>query len=747
MRKIVFIFVAAVLLIVMGYTQSTAYKRPPNPVMNYVSQNVGIYDTYYGNFKEFDCRACHGDRNAGAKRHQYAGSAFGACPDGCPLSPPDCLTACHSDPGNPQSITNDCRECHVDGGIMGDLGYPHHKSDLAGSGQCTLCHQRNLLVRPYSERTPYYYPTPNTHTPTPFHCENCHWPSGDAPNQPPLLNDWNSWIGLPKPTIWPDSLPHPAPLEASGPVMTGSVVPADPDPDANKPYRPQDGTHHMGFIGEVSPQCCFCHANDPGQPTWDSYDPLLIRYCENCHSRDSLHGIQEHVTAGHGLTIQQKCIACHGAMPDTAPPTGVKLPTITNMSPRYGTQGTSCTITGKNFDTTGSIRNVLLTPKMGATDQTYIVPSGLCSWWSNDLIIFSMPSGLDARNYSMRVETDKGTSNLRVFTLTGTQPCVPCPAQTPVINSIEPPVGTDNATVIVRGQNLGDRHTSDRDVLLDVQQDPYNPFPAQIISWKGNEIRFRFLPWQFVPGTIQVKVKTETGESNQVDFLLRDHPSLHSLQHMDTASIKLSGTGGFGDTREYVRPDGYGWKSAVTFNSTDETTTVAPGNITSWSNTEIQLTLPAILFDSYGVTVETIYFFDSDGNGVYTSGLDTIHQTVTGDPQLFRPVECSLVPDATTIPRGGTLGFQGTVTNYTDKSATALFATKVTLPSGNKYPPSGYLIGPLNVPLNPYQSKSGHKSLAIPTNAPVGSYTYHGYLGNYGVGLYHECAFTFQVTQ
>ena len=52
MRKMVFIFVATVFLIIMGSTQGTAYKRPPNPVMNYVSQNVGIYDTYYGNFRD-----------------------------------------------------------------------------------------------------------------------------------------------------------------------------------------------------------------------------------------------------------------------------------------------------------------------------------------------------------------------------------------------------------------------------------------------------------------------------------------------------------------------------------------------------------------------------------------------------------------------------------------------------------------------------------------------------------------------
>jgi hypothetical protein len=530
--------------------------------------------------------------------------------------------------------------------------------------------------------------------------------------------------------------------------MTGSVIAADLDPDANKPYRPQDGTHHE-IDGYVVYKCSLCHAYDSGYFGFDPGNPLLIRFCENCHSRDSLHGIQEHVTAGNGLTVQEKCIACHGGMPDAAPPSEAKFPTITGISPRYGPQGTSCTITGKNFDTLGSIRNILLTSKMGATDQTYRIPSGLCSWWSNDLIIFSVPSvldtRLDTRNYSVSVETLHGTSNLRVFTLTGTtQPCIPCPTLVPNIDSIEPLLGAENSLITINGQNFGDRHTGDRDVLL--TESP-GTVPALILSWTNNNIQFRFPPQQFVPGTIQVKVQTENGESNQKDFELRQKLlHIESMAHPGTAVLRLSGLG-FGDSRQYVRPDGYGWVSTVTLNHPDQTIPISPDSITSWSDTEIQLTLPAIQFDFYGVTVETTYFFDLDGNGVYTSGFDTIYQTVTGDPQLFRPIECNLVPDATIIPRGGTLGFQGTVTNYTDKSATVLFASKVTLPSRNKYPPSGYLIGPLSISFGPYQAKSGHKSLAIPTTAPLGNYIYHGYVGNYGVGIYDECTFNFTVTQ
>jgi hypothetical protein len=106
---------------------------------------------------------------------------------------------------------------------------------------------------------------------------------------------------------------------------------------------------------------------------------------------------------------------------------------------------------------------------------------------------------------------------------------------------------------------------------------------------------------------------------------------------------------------------------------------------------------------------------------------------------------CDLIAFPTVLPRGATLGFGGTVTNNTNNPGSVLFGTKVTLPNGNWYPASGYLIGPLNISLDPSQSKSGHKSHMIPLTAPLGTYTYHGYVGNYGVGIYDECTFNFEV--
>ena len=44
-----------------------AYVRPGNPLMDYVPQNIGVYDTYYENFNETDCRVCHGASTA--ERH------------------------------------------------------------------------------------------------------------------------------------------------------------------------------------------------------------------------------------------------------------------------------------------------------------------------------------------------------------------------------------------------------------------------------------------------------------------------------------------------------------------------------------------------------------------------------------------------------------------------------------------------------------------------------------------------------
>ena len=116
-------------------------------------------------------------------------------------------------------------------------------------------------------------------------------------------------------------------------------------------------------------------------------------------------------------------------------------------------------------------------------------------------------------------------------------------------------------------------------------------------------------------------------------------------------------------------------------------------------------------------------------------------------------VTCSFTPVGTLpirIVRGGYLGFWATGSNDSDDSQTFQFATFVTLPpngTGSKYPPSGWLFGPITVNLGPHTSKSKYLTQFIPYNAPFGTYTYHGYVGVVGPPplLYNQCQFNFEV--
>jgi beta propeller repeat protein len=103
---------------------------------------------------------------------------------------------------------------------------------------------------------------------------------------------------------------------------------------------------------------------------------------------------------------------------------------------------------------------------------------------------------------------------------------------------------------------------------------------------------------------------------------------------------------------------------------------------------------------------------------------------------------CEMVPEANEVPRGGTLGFDVSVTNMTEKRGYVRFGTKVTKPNGVQ---SDYVWGPFQVGLDSYQSKSGHKTHTIHANFPLGISTYHGYVDLTGTGIIAECKFGFKV--
>lgn len=109
-------------------------------------------------------------------------------------------------------------------------------------------------------------------------------------------------------------------------------------------------------------------------------------------------------------------------------------------------------------------------------------------------------------------------------------------------------------------------------------------------------------------------------------------------------------------------------------------------------------------------------------------------------------VDVEVVPDATVVPRGGTLGYTATLRNTTPAQIMFYARTLVTLPNGNPYP-GNPVLGPLPVTLGPHQILEHHVGHAIPPSAPLGVYEYAMQIGTPPNNLIDEDAFAFEVVE
>jgi len=116
---------------------------------------------------------------------------------------------------------------------------------------------------------------------------------------------------------------------------------------------------------------------------------------------------------------------------------------------------------------------------------------------------------------------------------------------------------------------------------------------------------------------------------------------------------------------------------------------------------------------------------------------------VTGGAPI---VTIELVPDQSPVivPRGGSFGFTGTVTNTTDEFQWVDMWLMAYVPGIGMY-------GPLrrfnNVLFNPNQSRNAHLNQSIPNNAPISDqYIYYGYVGTYPSAVIDSSYFPFEVT-
>ena len=137
-------------------------------------------------------------------------------------------------------------------------------------------------------------------------------------------------------------------------------------------------------------------------------------------------------------------------------------------------------------------------------------------------------------------------------------------------------------------------------------------------------------------------------------------------------------------------------------------------------------------WNSTGLSPDTSYAFRvraRNGNSVVTAWTDL--GSATTDPLVGPVVTVSLTPDSTSVPRGGILGYTVKATNNTAVTQCFDYWSNVTLPNESKYPPAGELFGPVNVCLTASQTRSQHLTHGIPGAAPLGSYTYNGFIGPY----------------
>ncbi len=109
-------------------------------------------------------------------------------------------------------------------------------------------------------------------------------------------------------------------------------------------------------------------------------------------------------------------------------------------------------------------------------------------------------------------------------------------------------------------------------------------------------------------------------------------------------------------------------------------------------------------------------------------------------------VSIELVPDHSPVivPRGGSFGLTGTVTNTTDQFQQVDIWLMAYVPGIGMYGPLKRYNG---VPFNPHQVRSAHLNQRIPNGAPISDqYIYLGYVGDYPSTKIDSSGFRFEVT-
>lgn len=575
--------------------QSADYNRP-NPTMDYVSQEIGIYDTIYQEQTESSCRKCHG--NSTADRHHGVPMVVidhlcTPCHPACTVGDPDCE--------NGITIHRNCLTsgCHSWDDVRSGNKKWHHNTDMSASDNCIACHNPNIIDEIDPFRGFQAYP-PTVVTPTPFSCENCHWQqpasvtgNPNAPGHPSTYQHYDDW---------------------------GNLINFY---EYRQPIYGNMDTHHMDFEGNVASECFKCHSNDPNTPNWDPNDPELIRYCEECHSIRTLHIIGPHVsdhdgwrpvgfhasgsgpdpttyakwgplnytlqvTPGFSADIQ--CFGCHG---DSVPPweeDTICNPAVDSQSPITGSCGMIVTLRGDCFGS--KLIN-------GRKVQLKLKADPLAPWtnmptraWTDTYIEFEIPCWtLTPGNYWVRVHTENGNSNKTVFTL----------RDHPTLESIIPTRGPCSEWITLNGSGFDNHQSKMFDAYHGVTH------VIDFVASSGEYTATLYQNW------------SETSVQVRLYNMFRDQ--------VDTCSIDPL-TQQPRNERNFVRDVGNeGAPAGVTCDN------AAP----IYDECVAEPTIPrcdSLSLGTYAVYINAIYFGDDDASGDLSCG-DTIFRVEMSHPKYF----------------------------------------------------------------------------------------------------------------
>jgi hypothetical protein len=423
MFKKTFLFSVVTVLVAMMYAPTasaigdSAYNRP-NPLMDYVPQEKGMYDTRYDRLTESDCRDCHGETVA--DRHHYTDIVL----------QDNLCTPCHDQIQEPPGVIV-IRNCTTSGCHSFDDVYFngwHHDTDLSAAENCVICHNPNL-VAPITPFSSFEDVVPSVVTPTPFVCENCHWEQEVVEASP-------------------DFDPMASPLSDAGHPSTyhhGEVCEYQCYHEYGIEILANWDTHHMGLRGDVANECIQCHADDINEPDPDYTNPELIRYCETCHSVGTLHGIFAHVGPAGGdgtdtvvegwqavgfhapgtgdpveyrpFQANEMCFSCHPGGPvPWVPGERLRIPAINinpqGINPTSGMEYALVELTGEAFGETYGEGKAVQFKKRPDGDTWIDMP---IQSWAEDSIVFQIPCRtLTPGNYRVRVYNE-GSSPLNHY--------------------------------------------------------------------------------------------------------------------------------------------------------------------------------------------------------------------------------------------------------------------------------------------------------------------------------------------